>query len=572
MLQVSALPVNSNVTGLEEEITGFADADPIYLNYSSRPSEETILADLPEYLDVYLSDSEVTSSIPVSWECVEDYESTEDYYYQYNPVWDKSNYTIADSKEIPYAGIFLYSASTSIKTFSTSSVSNETTVYKYLTEKMGLNTAAACGVLANIQKESNFNPTSLGDKGTSYGICQWHNGRWTAMKNYCSKNGYSSSSLEGQLHYLQYELENVEPYKTNVLPYIKAVTNNAQGAYNAAYRWCLKYEIPADTEETSEVRGNLAKNTYWPKYADQAVSKADTIKVSGATQPGDLKEGTPFAIRGKISATSKMTSVTAGVYDSNGTLKSGKTVSPNATSYNLLQLDSIIKFGSLPAGSYTYKVVAKTSSKKVTLINKSFRVLGIIISNESKPDNVVVGSIFNVKGTIASNYGKLTSVVAGVYDTSGKKVIGATAKPNKSSYNLSKINNSITFGKLSTGTYTYKVVAKTSNTTKTLVSQKFKVTPKQGKLSSLKVFSKRKLKVAWREDITVTGYQIQYATKKSFKNAKKVTVKNYKTITKTLTSLTKGKKYYVRVREYKTIKDKKYYGVWSSYKLSGIIK
>jgi hypothetical protein len=185
---------------------------------------------------------------------------------------------------------------------------------------------------------------------------------------------------------------------------------------------------------------------------------------------------------------------------------------------------------------------------------------------------VVVGSIFNVKGTIASNYGKLTSVVAGVYDTSGKKVIGATAKPNKSSYNLSKINNSITFGKLSTGTYTYKVVAKTSNTTKTLVSQKFKVTPKQGKLSSLKVFSKRKLKVAWREDITVTGYQIQYATKKSFKNAKKVTVKNYKTITKTLTSLTKGKKYYVRVREYKTIKDKKYYGVWSSYKLSGIIK
>ena len=32
------------------------------------------------------------------------------------------------------------------------------TIYNFLIEEMGLSSAAACGVLANIEKESNFNP------------------------------------------------------------------------------------------------------------------------------------------------------------------------------------------------------------------------------------------------------------------------------------------------------------------------------------------------------------------------------------------------------------------------------
>lgn len=49
---------------------------------------------------------------------------------------------------------------------------NETTIYNYAVNNMGLNVAAACGILANIYKESSFNPNALGDNGTSYGICQ----------------------------------------------------------------------------------------------------------------------------------------------------------------------------------------------------------------------------------------------------------------------------------------------------------------------------------------------------------------------------------------------------------------
>lgn len=36
--------------------------------------------------------------------------------------------------------------------------SNEQVVFEYLTNTMGLNTAAACGAMANLEKESNFNP------------------------------------------------------------------------------------------------------------------------------------------------------------------------------------------------------------------------------------------------------------------------------------------------------------------------------------------------------------------------------------------------------------------------------
>lgn len=47
-------------------------------------------------------------------------------------------------------------------------------IYDYLTGQMGLNAAAASGILANIEKESAFDPNALGDNGTSFGICQWH--------------------------------------------------------------------------------------------------------------------------------------------------------------------------------------------------------------------------------------------------------------------------------------------------------------------------------------------------------------------------------------------------------------
>ena len=143
---------------------------------------------------------------------------------------------------------------------------NENTrlIYQYLTKEMGLNHAAACGVLANIQHESNFNTFAVGDGGTSYGICQWHNSRFSALMAHCQSKGIDYNTLEGQLSYLEHELST--GYKS-VLNVLKNVPNSEQGAYDAAYAWCMHFEVPADTVNRSIQRGNLAREYFHREFS-----------------------------------------------------------------------------------------------------------------------------------------------------------------------------------------------------------------------------------------------------------------------------------------------------------------
>jgi hypothetical protein len=55
-------------------------------------------------------------------------------------------------------------------------------MYQYLTTQMKVDPAHAQAMLANFMAESSLNPTELGDRGTSFGLEQMHNERWTRMK------------------------------------------------------------------------------------------------------------------------------------------------------------------------------------------------------------------------------------------------------------------------------------------------------------------------------------------------------------------------------------------------------
>lgn len=85
--------------------------------------------------------------------------------------------------------------------------------------------------------------------------------------------------------------------------------------------------------------------------------------------------------------------------------------------------------------------------------------------------------------------------------------------------------------------------------------------PKISSLSS----SKKKLTVKWGKVSKVSGYELYYSVNKSFRSAKKVSPKA-SAVKKTLTSLQKGKRYYVRMRAYKKISGKTYYSSWSNVK------
>ena len=95
---------------------------------------------------------------------------------------------------------------------------------------------------------------------------------------------------------------------------------------------------------------------------------------------------------------------------------------------------------------------------------------------------------------------------------------------------------------------------------------KFSIVPKGTQIG--KVTSKRRgFKVKWNKQSTqTTGYQLQYSKYKNFKSPFKVTVKGNKNTSYTAKKLHSGRKYYVRVRTYKTVDGKKYYSKWSDTK------
>ena len=80
--------------------------------------------------------------------------------------------------------------------------------------------------------------------------------------------------------------------------------------------------------------------------------------------------------------------------------------------------------------------------------------------------------------------------------------------------------------------------------------------PVKTSLSKVKSPKKKQIKITWKKKSGVTGYQIQVSTSSKFKKSKTKTYKvsSQKTTSKTIKSLKSKKKYYVRIRTYRTAK------------------
>lgn len=90
--------------------------------------------------------------------------------------------------------------------------------------------------------------------------------------------------------------------------------------------------------------------------------------------------------------------------------------------------------------------------------------------------------------------------------------------------------------------------------------------PVKGTLSSVKKVTSKSVKCTWKKQSGVKGYHIRVATNSGFtKNVKNVYVTS-SSVSKTISGLTKGKKYYVKVRAYNTVSGNKVYGQYSSAK------
>ncbi len=114
---------------------------------------------------------------------------------------------------------------------------------------------------------------------------------------------------------------------------------------------------------------------------------------------------------------------------------------------------------------------------------------------------------------------------------------------------------------------------KTENGTSAVGDHKKTTVPPTVKGKKYKIKVKKKgLVLTWKRDLKVSGYQVQISTKKNFKNAKKISIKKSKTKYK-FSKLKSGKKYYIRIRAYRSYKTqdgktRKAYEKWTIKKIT----
>ncbi|MBE6746813.1 MAG: hypothetical protein E7558_05115 [Ruminococcaceae bacterium] len=152
-----------------------------------------------------------------------------------------------------------------------------------------------------------------------------------------------------------------------------------------------------------------------------------------------------------------------------------------------------------------------------------------------------------------------------VYIKNGSKWVKLTTT-TKTSYTVKKDGKkkALKAGK----SYEFRVRAVVEESKKTYTGSysdvlKVKVAPKAPTLT-LKA-GKKQLTASWKSISGASGYEVQYSTSSKMKKAKTVKVKKSSKKT-TVKKLKKGKKYYARVRTYKTVNGKKIYSDWSKVK------
>ncbi len=124
-----------------------------------------------------------------------------------------------------------------------------------------------------------------------------------------------------------------------------------------------------------------------------AVTKASDITVRHLIYPDantELHAGdSSFPVRGMLSSSGTISKVTLRIVGSSINVSA----SPNASFYDLSNLDSRVSYSSLPQGTYTYKLTAKVGSKTYTLVESAFTVDAAIAPDVTTPS---VGDKFTV--------------------------------------------------------------------------------------------------------------------------------------------------------------------------------
>ena len=224
------------------------------------------------------------------------------------------------------------------------------------------------------------------------------------------------------------------------------------------------------------------------------------------------------------------------------------------TKYTCTQCGDSYTVANIKPKGHSYKSqLTKATTAKDGQIYKKCSVCGAVTGK------TVIAKASNIKlsKTAYTNNGKVQKPSVTVKDSKGK------ALKNGTDYTVSYPK-----GMKNVGKYTVKVTLKGNYSGSK--SMTYNINPKGTGVSKVKA-AKKGFKVTWKKQASqTTGYQVQYSTSSKFKSAKTVTESKNKTTSKSVGKLSTKKKYYVRVRPYKTVKiggkSVKLYSGWSKAK------
>ena len=247
--------------------------------------------------------------------------------------------------------------------------------------------------------------------------------------------------------------------------------------------------------------------------------------------------------------------------------RSGKTLRPLVTVMGPYDENLVYKkdftvdysnWNSKEVGEYkvTVKLIGKYSGSKT--YTYQIRPKGTSVKSVSSTTNSITCNI-NPQKTATTGY----RVQCSSDKNFNNDVKNIWVKNNKSSVNFTDLTPCKTYY---VRVVTYKTVGKTNYyangwSAAVTINTKTPNYPTTPSNLTLKV-NKNTITASWGASKYATGYEVQWATKNDFSNAKNAWVKDASNTSKNITGMAYGTRYNVRVRAYHTVGSKTYYGSW----------
>lgn len=129
------------------------------------------------------------------------------------------------------------------------------------------------------------------------------------------------------------------------------------------------------------------------------------LEVTCTKPEGELIKGNTFSISGRVQSNNRITSVSASILNSSGTIVCTKTVYPNRYNYSWgspSEIDNEMKFKSLGVGNYSFRLIVQDEANKNKKINSTFSIVEKKDIVQNKKPTMILNSSKNTLDEISA--------------------------------------------------------------------------------------------------------------------------------------------------------------------------